>query len=330
MRCVVLGCLLFCGTPAFGSMPEINSRIDSAGDTTVVSRSESPRPVIELVADVPKDSAALDGSIVAPQASSELKWYTMFERIPGDWVTYGKLTFRKEKIPAILAMAALTGALIVADQPLWRFSDEFYKSNKTTEKVSEFFEYLGDGKPQFGLAGAFAAYGFVFKDERALRTGSQIVEVIFGCGTVIQVLKHMTGRESPFVSSRTNGRWVFFPNQIEYHKKVPYYDAFPSGHIATAMATLTVVMENYPEIKPWFKPIAYTIVGLIGVGLGNTGIHWYSDFPLGIALGYQFGMIASHPEGFEVAGGGDPQSSKLTFLPNITPSGTGVTVAFQF
>jgi hypothetical protein len=29
----------------------------------------------------------------------------------------------------------------------------------------------------------------------------------------------------------------------------------------------------------------------------NNGIHWYSDYPLAIVLGYTFGMIASHPEG---------------------------------
>src|SRR5664279_4126820 len=50
-----------------------------------------------------------------------------------------------------------------------------------------------------GLAAAFAAYGFIAGDNRALRTGSQIVETILASGTVVQVLKHITGRESPFV-----------------------------------------------------------------------------------------------------------------------------------
>jgi hypothetical protein len=262
--------------------------------------------------------------------SSDLKWYTMFERIPGDWVTYANRTFREEKIPEIAGMTALTAFAIWTDQPVWEASDRWYKSSKVVKDVSEFFEYLGDGKPQFGLAAAFGAVGFLAKDDRALRTGSQLVETILACGIVIQTLKHITGRESPLVSSRINGRWVFFPNQIEYHRKVPYYDAFPSGHIATATATLTVVMENYPEWKPWLQPLSYFIIAGIGVGLSNTGIHWWSDFPLGIALGYEFGMIAAHPEGLELTQSDTGNTPKLTSTPHISPLGQGISVSLRF
>lgn len=263
--------------------------------------------------------------------SSDLKWYTMFERIPGDWVRYANTTFREENIPAMFAMTALTAFTIATDQPVYDWSDRWYRSSGFVKTASDVFVYVGDGKPQFGLAAAFGAFGFLMDDQRALRTASQIVEVILACGTVIQVLKHITGRESPFVSTRLNGRWVFFPNQIEYHKHVPHYDAFPSGHIATTLATLTVVMENYPEWKPWLKPIGYTIVALVGVGLSNTGIHWWSDFPLGLALGYQFGMIVSHPDGFDVAASEEKSGPKLSLLPHISPVlGSGVKLQLKF
>lgn len=273
---------------------------------------------------------AADSLMVTDRMTPELEWYTMFARIPGDWKSYGELVFRKESIPGIIAITALTAAAIATDQPVWEASDRFYKSSTAVKDASDFFVFLGDGKPQFGLAGAFAAYGLIAHDNRALRTASQITEAILACGTVIQVLKHVTGRESPFVSTRTNGRWVFFPNQIEYHKHVPHYDAFPSGHIATALATLTVVLENYPELSPWLRPVGYVIVGLIGVGLSNTGIHWWSDYPLGLAMGYQFGMIAAHPEGWPIARAKGSDSTKLTLSPTLTPGIQGVTLAFHF
>lgn len=276
---------------------------------------------------VPNDSVQF---VLDARPSPDLKWYTMFQRIPGDWVTFGHRNFREEKIPIIAGIAGVTAFAVWTDQPVWEASDRWYKGSKTVKNVSDFFEYLGDGKPQFGLAAAFGAFGLLAKDDRALRTGSQLVQTILACGTVIQTLKHITGRESPFVSSRINGRWVFFPNQLDYHKKVPYYDAYPSGHIATATATLTVIMENYPEWKPWLKPLSYFLIAGIGVGLSNTGIHWWSDFPLGIALGYEFGMIASHPEGLDLVKSGEEDSPKLSFLPNITPTGQGVTVSLQF
>ncbi len=271
---------------------------------------------------------AIDVRDLQPTGPKPLEWYTMFERIPGDWATFGRRNFSVERLPMISGITALTAFAVWTDQPVWEASDRWYKSSRTIKNLSDFFEYLGDGKPQFGLAAAFGAVGLLAGDDRALRTGSQLVETILACGIVIQTLKHITGRESPFVSSRINGRWVFFPNQIEYHKKVPYYDAFPSGHIATATATLTVVMENYPEWKPWLRPLSYFIIAGIGVGLSNTGIHWWSDYPLGIALGYEFGMIAAHPEGLDVTESDD--LPKLSLTPEFSPSRLGIQVVLRF
>jgi membrane-associated phospholipid phosphatase len=125
------------------------------------------------------------------------------------------------------------------------------------------------------------------------------------------------------------GVWDFFPNQIEYHKHVPSYDAYPSGHIATAMATVTVVAENYPEWK-WVRPVGYVIVGLIGVSMANTGIHWYSDFPLGIALGYCFGMIVSHPEGLPIETKAEGDSPTVSVAPVLDARGRGLGVVMSF
>jgi hypothetical protein len=249
-----------------------------------------------------------------------LRWHSMFTNIPGDWVRYGRTTFTVQNIPAILGMGALTAALIVSDDATYKASDRWYRSSNTVKETSDFFEYLGDGRPQFGLAGAFAIYGFVADDSRALRTASQVVEAIFACGVVVQVLKHTTGRESPLVSTEPGGVWRFFPNQIEYHKHVPHYDAYPSGHIATALATVTVVAENYPEWT-WVRPVGYPIVALIGIAMANTGIHWYSDYPLGLALGYSFGMLASHPELVPVT-----NDVPVSVLPLVSPYGAGIAI----
>ncbi len=313
-RIVLFLCLTYCCTPEFFFAGERKIPFAEKNDSTASS-------------EVKADSLLLNRQ---PPRSETLQWYTMFQRIPGDWVTFANRNIREERIPIIAGITGLTAFAIWTDQPVWEASDRWYKSSKTVKKISDYFEYLGDGKPQFGLAAAFGAFGLLAKDDRALRTGSQLVQTILACGTVIQTLKHITGRESPFVSSRINGRWVFFPNQIDYHKKVPYYDAYPSGHIATATATLTVIMENYPEWKPWLRPLSYFIIAGIGIGLSNTGIHWWSDYPLGIALGYEFGMIASHPEGLDLVKSGEENSTKLSLLPNISPTGQGVTVSLQF
>jgi len=219
-------------------------------------------------------------------------WLT---NLPSDWWNWSKQTFTVKQLPMIGALTAATAITIITDYDSWQAFKKAYDRNKTFRDINDVTSYLGDGKIQFGIAVVYGLYGFAFSDDRAIRTASQVTEVILASGGVIQLLKHLTGRESPFTATTPTGRWDFFPNQIEYAKHVPHYDAFPSGHIATALATLTVIAENYPE-KPWIKYVGYPIIGSIAVGLVATSIHWWSDIPLGMAIGYSFGMLVSHPE----------------------------------
>ena len=69
------------------------------------------------------------------------------------------------------------------------------------------------------------------------------------------------------------------------------HDAFPSGHLATAMATITILAGNYPDNK-YIKPVGYSLMGLLGFAMLNNGVHWMSDYPLAIAIGYSCGKIA--------------------------------------
>ena len=151
--------------------------------------------------------------------------------------------------------------------------------------------FLGDGITHATIALGFFSYGAIAKNYRALQTGSQIAETMLASGIVVQILKHITGRESPFASTSPGGVWRVFPNQSDYANHVPHYDAYPSGHIATAVGTVTVIAENYPEHK-LIKPIGYSLCGLLAFAMMNNGVHWASDYPLGIALGYGFAKAA--------------------------------------
>ena len=222
-----------------------------------------------------------------------LDWIT---NLPGDWWNWSKQSFTLRQLPLIGGLSVVTALTIITDYESWQYFKKPYDNNKVFRQINNVTSYLGDGKIQFGISAAYALYGFAFNDDRAIRTASQVAEVILASGGVVQLLKHLTGRESPFTATTPTGKWNFFPNQIEYLKHVPHYDAFPSGHIATALATLTVIAENYPE-KPWIKYVGYPIIASIAVGLVSTSIHWWSDIPLGMVLGYSFGILVSHPEG---------------------------------
>lgn len=153
--------------------------------------------------------------------------------------------------------------------------------------------FLGDGWLHGSITAGFYAVGMYRNDLRAKQTGFQLAQGLLTNILSVQVLKRTTGRESPFRTTKhKRGNWRFFPDQKKYNKDASKYDAFPSGHISTAMTTFTVITENYAEYNHILKPVQYTTLTLLGFGMLNNGVHWASDYPLALGMGYLFGKIA--------------------------------------
>jgi membrane-associated phospholipid phosphatase len=253
------------------------------------------------------------------------EWYEMITNVPGDWSKFFQVTLKENKIPLYLTVSALTAATIATDHKTWVVTRKNHDASRFATKFDEFWTEVGDGRTQFGLAAAFGLYGLITKDARAVRTASQIVQTVFASGAVVQVMKHITGRQTPNTATKPTGDWVFFPNQINYAKHVSTYDAFPSGHVTTTLATVIVIAENYPEVW-WIRPVGYTATALLAYGMVGTGIHWYSDYPLAVALGYTFGMISAHPEGIpKIISGGN-----LNIFPMLVDKGFGISIGYHF
>jgi membrane-associated phospholipid phosphatase len=294
--------------------------------------SSPPVSVQEIPPDVMlQDGDSLQSVVEVPRKSSRLTWYSMFTNIPGDWASTGEAAFSSDGLPVMGGIALATGVLLIGDHPAYSFTHGLFTRSADFRYGSNLVLRAGDGKTTLGISAAFALYGFLGDDPRALRTASGTVEALLASGIAVQILKRISGRESPIVATRTNGTWRPFPAFKAYNRDQPRYYAFPSGHLTTAMATLTVIAENYPEAH-WIRPVGYSIVGLTGVSLVSKGWHWYSDFPLAIALGYTFGRIAAHHD--DDARGPDEipgsQSTSLRVLPNIGPQGTGIMLALSF
>ena len=289
---------------------------------------------------------AKDVQIINRYEYSPPKGLTFLTSFPRDIQEYGKLTFRKEKINEWLVISALTGIMIVYDEPLiveaQKIGTKFNLTNEdnTTEFFSIFDQpirfptdlgsslyFIGDGILHLGIASSFYTYGKFTDDNRAMQTGSQVAQAMASAGFLTQVVKHITGRVSPFRSDDGHtDKWTPFPNQIEYHKHVSTYDAFPSGHMAVCMATVTVIAENYSEIK-WIRPMGYSAMTLLGFQMMNNGVHWVSDHPLSIAMGYYLGKIAVENGRKKIS---DGDKSNLSIKPMINTNLTGITINYSF
>ncbi len=154
--------------------------------------------------------------------------------------------------------------------------------------------FLGDGWTHFGIAGGFLLNGYLNSEhDRAWNTGLKIVHGMIVSTMFNQALKRSTGRESPSKATEPRGKWRPFPSTKAYNANTPMYDAFPSGHVMTASLVFTVINEAYPEYAWYTIPIGTTWVSLLALQMMNNGVHWASDYPLGLAMGIVIGKMAS-------------------------------------
>lgn len=222
-----------------------------------------------------------------------------------DVADYTKITFSKNNLPKLGWVAASTALLLVYDQNIVDEAQHFGRrigldgSNnlKTVGKIFGLFPvevptdfssalyFIGDGWTDTAIITSFFTFGMITDDVRALQTSSQLAEGILATTVVTQILKHITGRQSPFKSTEPGGKWEFFPNQVKYHKNVPAYDAYPSGHLAAGIVVLEVIAENYKEYR-LIRPFGYTLLTALSFQMLNNGVHWASDYPLSLLMGY--------------------------------------------
>lgn len=271
--------------------------------------------------------------------------------------TYTKSTFQRKNIVKIGAMAAVTALLVAYDQDIYESTKDLGKrwnissKDKTTTYLSiggvpifrgpsdfgSALYFIGDGWTHTSIAAGFLTYGLIADNNRALQTASQLAEGMLAAGFATQLLKHITGRETPGTADAPGGVWRLFPNQVDYHKHVPNYDAFPSGHLATAMMTVTVIAENYPEHK-YIRPLGYTLMTLLSFQMVNNGVHWASDYPLALAMGYSIGKIAAN-RGHQVIDKRTPSSTlgyqsapgpEMSIMPVVLNNRLSLAVQWKF
>lgn len=240
---------------------------------------------------------------------SKPKVFRFITNLPKDAAGIVTASFRKSSIKPWVLVAGSTAILILADQRVTdgvrQFSNNIHfsaaedykdiinmklgKQNvsllKAPRNANTALYQIGQGAPSLMIGAGLLIYGKINRDYRAISTASQLAETFILMGVGTQLLKRTTGRQSPSDATSPGGKWHPFPSFHQFQNHTPFYDAFPSGHLATLMSTVTILADNYPE-KKYIKPIGYTITGLVGYAMINNKVHWASDYPLALALGY--------------------------------------------
>lgn len=253
-------------------------------------------------------------------------WHDPITKLPEDFFKFGGEIFNPNNIPTIAGLAILTSALMSIDHTTLSPLQKSYKTTPVTRDASKRISWIGGGEFHLIVASLFGGAGLIFKDNRAVRTSLQIVEAEIATGLTVQLLKRVSGRESPQSATTQRGLFRPFPNWREYaHNETKFY-SFPSGHLSTSMAILTVIADNYPE-STWIKPIGYTALGAIGVSLAARGWHWFSDYPLAITIGYLYGKIISGRN--HLFSNDQNDKSKISVVPAYI-NGPGLSLNYSF
>ncbi len=191
--------------------------------------------------------------------------------------------------------------------------------------------YTGDGLTSVITAAGFLGTGFLFSSQQSIQVGMQIAKSMLIAGPSVLAIKMATGRESPARASQLGGKWQGYPGMRAYQTDQSRYYAFPSGHVATAVSTLTVIGKNYATLK-WFAPFSGIVVTGLMASLMVVGSHWPSDYPLAIMIGYSAGSAVyagSNPDSKETralafdAGG-------MTIGPGCAMTVCGLTALAEF
>jgi len=115
------------------------------------------------------------------------------------------------------------------------------------QNLNSAFYQLEEGGTSMTIAGGLFVYGKIGHDKKAIYTASDLTETFITMGITTQLLKRVTGRESPFTTTKPERAWRPFPIFSEFQQNRSNYDAFPSGHLATMMATVRTLILNYPK-----------------------------------------------------------------------------------
>lgn len=221
-----------------------------------------------------KDEKGLAGRFAADHGRI---WASPFHWKVKDWLWVG-------------GISALTAVLIHNDEMIYRKIKEFQADNKIVDDLTPFFSTLCQGFP-FAMGAAFIAHGLLFKDKKSLTTGSLSMQAMIHSFIVIQMIKHLTGRQRPSWDEGKDA-WVGPNGFFERYEAGQWarYDAFASGHTITIWSLATVVAHQYNK-TPWIPILSYTVAALSGMATVTDDLHWVSDVLVGAAMGFAIGKF---------------------------------------
>lgn len=289
--------------------------------------------------------ARAEDSVQAPTARHEkrIPLLHVITKTPDTTLSFLKDAFSKEAIPGWTAIFVSTALTYHYDADIFEGAQKKGRqwglgnadNTKTVVKSGQYallrlpsdtgsaLYFMGDGWLDFAVAGGFLANGMMTDNNKSYNTALQLVHGMTISAIFVQGLKRSFGRETPGDRSEPRGAWRPFPSSNAFNANQPKYDAMPSGHIMTSTLVFTIIRENYKEYDAYLLPLEIGWLTVLGFQMINNGVHWASDYPLAIGMGYTIGKAAAQlGQPMEVA-----QSKDWQILPGQSVEGFPILTA---
>lgn len=260
----ILVCLIITPVlPAQESLEESNGRTDREEETLIIDESRKKQKPPVSFSYFPGDHAAI---------------YTSLGRVDfGDLLVLGGL-------------GAITWLMIKNDEGIYKNIKEFQANNPLVDRWSPFFSELCQGWSWLAAL-AFLPAGWISGSKYTVDTGVLAIQAMLHSFVVIQLVKHLTGRQRP---SWDHGRDEWFGPSAFFKRyeegQWARYDAFASGHTITIWSLATVVASRHGK-GILLPALCYSVAGLAGMATITEDLHWISDVFIAAVAGYAIGRL---------------------------------------
>lgn len=216
--------------------------------------------------------------------------------------------------------AGITTALIFADEDIDEWARVQKQKHRWVNKSSPFITEFGSNYGVYSVI-ASGLISAAFKNEKGVQTSLLTTQAMITSGIWTQIIKQLTGRERPkasyLFSHIEGGRWhgplSRFLEKSADNRSVYSYDAFPSGHTATAFSIATVFATQYSDHKA-VPVLFYSAAALVGISRLTEHEHWSSDVFVGALLGYLSGkqVVKHYNNTHQYSPSSQPEQKKRT------------------
>jgi Membrane-associated phospholipid phosphatase len=199
------------------------------------------------------------------------------------------------------AAIGITAALIHVDNEIDDWARVQKQKHNWINKSSPVITRFGSDWGIYSVI-ATGVISAVCKNEKGVQTSLLATQAMITSGVWANIIKILTGRERPiadYTFSKTEGGAWYGPfsawdQDLAKRKPISEFDAFPSGHAATAFSIATVFATQYKDIKA-IPVICYSAATLVGISRLTEHEHWASDVFVGGILGYLCGrQVVNH------------------------------------